>query len=113
MFRDVFLICFCACLAFPPVSADAARSSSKNPCQVQTAEKVHHRQSRRCHDDVMLFSSLACVVCLSSWGLQDKGFVIGLAYWPGGTAADWGNSSEGLNPCSPDAGGLVRPIGLI
>lgn len=50
------------------------------------------------------------MVCLCSCGLQDKGFVIGLAYWPGGTAADWGNASKGLNPCSPEAGGLVRPI---
>lgn len=31
--------------------------------------------------------------------VKDKGFPIGLAYWPGGTVEDWGNSSAGLSPC--------------
>lgn len=38
---------------------------------------------------------------------QGKGFVIGLAYWPGGSIADWGNASAGLHPCFDDEGLLV------
>eukprot|EP00892_Ulva_mutabilis_P004033 jgi/Ulvmu1/2000/UM012_0163.1 len=44
--------------------------------------------------------------CKVQTAKKDEGFVIGLAYWPGGTVEDWGNSSAGLNPCSADAGDL-------
>ena len=44
----------------------------------------------------------------SAPSLQDKGFPIGLAYWPGGTVEDWGNATAGLQPCAAAAGGAVR-----
>ncbi|KAI8477283.1 MAG: hypothetical protein J3K34DRAFT_455368 [Monoraphidium minutum] len=28
------------------------------------------------------------------------GFVVGIAFWPGGTEADWGDPINGLNPCN-------------
>lgn len=34
---------------------------------------------------------------------RGKGFVVGLAWWPGGTPADWGNAtnSSAVHPCNP------------
>jgi hypothetical protein len=36
---------------------------------------------------------------MSGWSVQDKSYVIGLAYLPGGTRDTWGNETAGLHPC--------------
>lgn len=77
MLRDICVIFTCLFLSLCLVSADADRASPSSKNP-----------------------------CQEQTATKDEGFVIGLAYWPGGTVADWGNSSKGLNPCSADAGDL-------
>jgi len=40
---------------------------------------------------------------------KDRGFVVGLAFWPGGKEADWGDPINGLQPCNREQqANLVR-----
>jgi hypothetical protein len=35
-------------------------------------------------------------------GPSDRGFVVGLAFWPGAREEDWGDTVHGLQPCKPE-----------
>jgi hypothetical protein len=44
---------------------------------------------------------------------SSSGFVVGLAFWPGGTEADWGDPVNGVQPCNGTElqANLVRRMG--
>jgi len=40
------------------------------------------------------------------------GFVVGLAFWPGGTAQDWGDPVNGLQPCNKTQQANLTSLGV-